>query len=417
MLAGRKLLLADDSATIQKVIDLTFADEGVQVLSVSNGQEAIDKLLDFAPDIVLADVFMPSPDGYEVCRYVKTNEKLKHIPVMLLVGSFEPFDEAEARRVGADDILTKPFSSIRRLIDRVGALVSSPPAEKEAATAELPKTEEPAEEPRLNTDELELTTADTIPLPDDMVLDNLPRVDDPRFMESVSDPLPADVTPSARLEAVLGEMQSSQHEGTSEHEGRMEPGITETKSDSHSESSDVLLDLGDIEPAHASADEFVLDLEDAGVDEAPAYVPSGAYDAPVRPFVEPEVIETPAPAYESSYQPEVHSSFGETQELYYSSNDAPSAAPYSSPSPAVTEIEPYESPAAPYEIPAVADSSQPSQPVSINADQLSPEMIDAIARRCVELMSDKVIREIAWEVVPDLAELLIKRQLEERQAN
>ncbi|HEX3185269.1 MAG TPA: response regulator, partial [Pyrinomonadaceae bacterium] len=138
MLAGRKLLLADDSATIQKVVDLTFADEGVRVLAVSSGQEALDKILDFAPDIVLADVFMPSPDGYEVCRYVKTNEKLKHIPVVLLVGSFEPFDEAEARRVGADDILTKPFQSIRRLIDRVGALVSSPPpVEKENPTAEL----------------------------------------------------------------------------------------------------------------------------------------------------------------------------------------------------------------------------------------------------------------------------------------
>src|SRR5687768_8174377 len=164
LLAGRKLLLADDSATIQKVIDLTFADEGVQVLAVSSGQEAIDKLPDFAPDIVLADVFMPSPDGYEVCRYVKTNEKLKHIPVMLLVGSFEPFDEAEARRVGADDILTKPFQSIRRLIDRVGSLVSSPPAEKERPTAELPKVEEPEEEQFMDTDELEVTTADTLPL-------------------------------------------------------------------------------------------------------------------------------------------------------------------------------------------------------------------------------------------------------------
>ena len=82
--------------------------------------EAIDRSGVSNPDIVLADVFMPSPNGYEVCKYVKTNEKLKHIPVMLLVGSFEPFDEAEARRVGADDILTKPFQSIRRLIDRVG---------------------------------------------------------------------------------------------------------------------------------------------------------------------------------------------------------------------------------------------------------------------------------------------------------
>src|SRR5690349_1383664 len=164
LLAGRKLLLADDSATIQKVIDLTFADEGVRVVAVGNGQEAIDQLLEEQPDIVLADVFMPARNGYEVCEYVKTNEKLKHIPVMLLVGSFEPFDEAEARRVGADDILTKPFQSIRRLIDRVGARVSSPPIDKESRTPDLPKVQEPEQEQFMDNYELEVTTADTLPL-------------------------------------------------------------------------------------------------------------------------------------------------------------------------------------------------------------------------------------------------------------
>lgn len=427
MLAGRKLLLADDSATIQKVIDLTFADEGVQVLAVSSGQEAIDQILEFAPDIVLADVFMPSPDGYEVCRYVKTNEKLKHIPVMLLVGSFEPFDEAEARRVGADDILTKPFSSIRRLIDRVGSLVSSPPVEKEGPTAELPSREEPPEEPRLSTEELEVTTADTMPLPDDMVIDTLPRVDRPVSESSVS------ITPSARLEALLDQKQSSTSEGTSEHEGRMEPGIPENiATKSETEAPDVLLDLGDIEPAHTSSsdsDDFVLDLDDAAGDEAPAYAAASAYEAPMRAFVEPQVTEAPAAAFESTYQPAVHSSpavhstpavhssFADTQDVSFS----------------VNEIEPYEAPAVPPEltpdpVPVFGETEFPTADApqtatstgaatSISAGQLSPEMIDAIARRAVELMSDKVIREIAWEVVPDLAELLIKRQLEEKQAN
>jgi len=442
LLAGRKLLLADDSATIQKVIDLTFADEGVQVLAVSNGQDAIDQLLDFAPDIVLADVFMPAPDGYEVCRYVKTNEKLKHIPVMLLVGSFEPFDEAEARRVGADDILTKPFSSIRRLIDRVGALVSSPPAEKalvkEGPTAELPHREEPAEDALLSTQEIEVTTADTMPLPDDLVIDTLPGVDRPVASGSVS------ATPSARLEALLHETQSSARAGMSgsdeksEHEGRMEPGITETKSDSQSESADVLLDLGDIETSHAHAsssdDDFVLDLDDAPVDDA----------ASMRPFVEPQVTE--APAYEANY---AQSSFADTQELAYGSNSsaheshssgygsnssgyASNESAYEPPSSHVKEIEVHESSAVPPELtpdpvpvfgetefPVGENSDSPSASPSVAAfspDQLSPEMIDAIARRCVELMSDKVIREIAWEVVPDLAELLIKKQLEEKQS-
>ncbi len=100
LLAGRKLLLADDSVTIQKVVDLTFADEGVQVIAVNNGAEAIERLEEISPDIVLADVFMPGMTGYQVCEFIKQNERLKHIPVMLLVGSFEPFDEAEARRAG-----------------------------------------------------------------------------------------------------------------------------------------------------------------------------------------------------------------------------------------------------------------------------------------------------------------------------
>src|SRR6266566_8700427 len=127
----------------------------------------MDNIEEVAPDVVLADVFMPLMNGYEVCRYIKENEKLKHIPVMLLVGSFEPFDEAEARRVGADDTLTKPFQSIRRLIDKVGALVGNRPPEEQIPTAELPKpevTREPEVE-KLSTAELEITTADTQPLP------------------------------------------------------------------------------------------------------------------------------------------------------------------------------------------------------------------------------------------------------------
>ncbi len=359
MLAGRKLLLADDSATIQKVIDLTFADEGVRVTAVGNGQEAIDKLLELEPDIVLADVFMPSPNGYEVCEYVKNNEKLKHIPVVLLVGSFEPFDEAEARRVGADDILTKPFQSIRRLIDRVGALVtSSPPVEKERPTAELPKVEEPEDEDALmDTYDLEVTTADTLPL-EQVLTENEHQVEQPA---AATESLP--------------------------REEKME---TETRNDSHSD-SDVLLDLG--EPVHpwVAEEEFVLDLDDEPA--TPAYAPT-----PARTFVEPQVTEAAAAASASVYQPEVHSSFADTQEVSY-----PQAMESVSD---VATVEPEPEPMFAEPAPPAASST------GLSADQLSPEMIDAIARRVVEMMSDKVVREIAWEVVPDLAELLIKEQLE-----
>ncbi len=378
MLAGRKLLLADDSATIQKVIDLTFADEGVQVVSVSSGQEAIDCLLDTKPDVVLVDVFMPSPNGYEVCEYVKTNEQLKHIPVMLLVGSFEPFDEAEARRVGADDILTKPFQSIRRLIDRVGALVSSPPAQKESPTLELPHAEKAvAEEELMDTHELEITTADTLRLDEEQLTELQAKVEQPdeKIMET----------------------------------GRM--AVTDQGHDAYADSSDVLLDLGEIEAVGDTDDDFVLELDDdvsvaavaaptyqpapayeparsyenaSAYEATPAYEPSPAYEpATARAFVEPQVTEAPPP-----FQPEIHDSFADTQEVAC----------------AVVEPEP--------EAASVSSAVKSASP-SVAVGELSPEMIDAIARRAVELMSDKVIREIAWEVVPDLAELLIKKQLEE----
>jgi len=89
------LLLADDSLTIQRVIELTFADEDVQVVAASDGDQAIAIIDRSAPDIVLADVGMPGRNGYEVARYIKQTPRLAHIPVILLTGAFEPIDQAQ----------------------------------------------------------------------------------------------------------------------------------------------------------------------------------------------------------------------------------------------------------------------------------------------------------------------------------
>lgn len=141
-MSKRKLLLADDSMTIQKVVNLTFADEGIEVFTVGNGSLAIEKLSEIEPDLVLADVHMPGLTGYEVCEQIRINPRFQHIPVMLLVGSFEPFDEREAERVGANDYLTKPFQSIRQLIQKVTTLLDSPPGgANEIAENQLPNVE------------------------------------------------------------------------------------------------------------------------------------------------------------------------------------------------------------------------------------------------------------------------------------
>ena len=106
----RKLLLADDSITIQKVVNLTFADEGIEVITAGDGDTAMQKFVEIKPDLVMVDVNMPGMDGYRICELIKQDDETKHIPVILMVGSFEPFDEEEARRVGADDYLTNLFN-------------------------------------------------------------------------------------------------------------------------------------------------------------------------------------------------------------------------------------------------------------------------------------------------------------------
>lgn len=121
---GTRILLADDSITIQKVVNLTFADEGIEVVAVSNGDMAERRLAEVKPDLVLADIFMPGKNGYELCEAIKQNSQFRNVPVVLLVGAFEPFDQAEARRVRADAHLTKPFES-RTLVETVRRLIKT----------------------------------------------------------------------------------------------------------------------------------------------------------------------------------------------------------------------------------------------------------------------------------------------------
>jgi CheY-like chemotaxis protein len=117
------LLLADDSVTIQRVIELTFADEDVEVIAVGDGDQAIERLEASPPDIVLADIGMPGRNGYEVAKYIKQSPRLAHIPVVLLTGAFEPVDQARASEAGCDGVLAKPFEP-QLVISRVKDLLA-----------------------------------------------------------------------------------------------------------------------------------------------------------------------------------------------------------------------------------------------------------------------------------------------------
>lgn len=118
-----KILVADDNSNVQKTVALALADLSVEVVAVNNGEAAVRKLADISPDLILADIFMPVRNGYEVCEFVKKDARFAQVPVVLLVGAFDPLDEREAERVGADGILKKPFVPPDPLIAMVKALL------------------------------------------------------------------------------------------------------------------------------------------------------------------------------------------------------------------------------------------------------------------------------------------------------
>src|SRR5271155_1429314 len=135
-----RILVADDNTNIQKMVVLAFQERGIEVIAVGNGEAAVRRIPDANPDLVLADVFMPVRNGYEVCEFVKKDPRFSHIPVILLVGAFDPLDEKEARRVGADGVLKKPFVPPDPLIAMVTSVLEKNPK----VAAELAKAKEVA---------------------------------------------------------------------------------------------------------------------------------------------------------------------------------------------------------------------------------------------------------------------------------
>ena len=194
---SKKLLLADDSVTIQRVIEMTFSGEDVQVLAVSDGEEAIARIAAEKPDIVLADIGMPKRSGYEVSAFVKGRPELAHIPVLLLAGAFEPVDEAKAKEAGCDGVLVKPFEPqhvIARVRELLGGATGSP---TQSAVSDIPRPaaalapSRPVELP--TRDDRPPITEDLMDFGDEALLppedDLLPQIED---VETAARPIAAD---------------------------------------------------------------------------------------------------------------------------------------------------------------------------------------------------------------------------------
>jgi CheY-like chemotaxis protein len=364
-----KLLLADDSITIQKVVSLTFAEEDFEVICVGNGEIAIEKIGEIRPDVVLADIFMPRKTGYEVCEFVKRTPHLRHIPVILLVGTFEPFDKNESARVGADAHVTKPFETTA-LIRLVRQAVANAP--KPAAAAPPPK---PAAPPALEPDktfQIQLSELDQ----------RLGRTRAPAAPDILDmPPLPQRPSPPADIERTL---------------------------------------LTAPVPAGAplGPDEVLL-----GPEEELVAPPAPAAPAEEEELFVPELLEVP-PLGRRIQRPadedilgifeligldrliERQRNLDEAVRREREAAATPRLAAVAEPEPMMVEEEeavPVGEAAAP---PADAVAAAPAA-----AAELTEDLVTRIARMVIERLSEKAVRDIAWEVVPDLAETIIRTEL------
>lgn len=401
------ILLADDSITIQKIVNLTFSGEGIDVVTVGNGDAALKKIQEIRPDVVLADIFMPGKNGYEVCDAVKNDAAMNSTPVILLVGAFEPFDANEASRVKADGHLTKPFE-IKVLISAVNALIRHP---KESSGPEETVVVELIEQ---------VEETDVAP---------------PTAIESDTfEPLPA-MREAAVSWATVPEAETPSEPSISEPPASMPLGVTIEEME-----PDVVAAAEPPPPIQSlRAERREMDLPPMPVIEESDPLGLLAADAQSSgPFTEDVTLDSrslvvdiwdsrPAPGPALQQTAETPSDLAAAASLVATAEEAMAAAPVPELETAVSvagerEVTAFSEALAKLHTPefeAAESAVQPPQRVQAELavptampDVLSDEVIERIARRVVEKLSRDVIERIAWEVVPDLAELMIKDHVE-----
>lgn len=365
-----KLLLADDSVTIQKVVELTFADEDFEIIAVSDGNAAFERIKAERPDIILSDVIMPGLNGYELCAKVKSEADLSSTPFLFLKGTFESFDEERASGAGADGFIVKPFES-NELISKVKELIEQYGRQAEAIPAEAPEAE----------------MAEEIPMGEEIPASGFGEEASIEVEEEEFEEIPKDLVETG------AEAMAEEKEEISEEDLWSEVKITDHP----------------IPPASETA-EFgtgIIQEEAAPVEEAPAFgegpvIPEEAAPAEegpvleeVEPFMEEEAVEAPEPFMGAPVEEAPETVFAAPEE------EMPAAGEPEAPS---------------FEEPVMAPAAEAP---SVSADMVEKvlsakieEVLRDVAPDIIREITRKVVSDVVWEVVPDTAEKMIKAEID-----
>jgi CheY-like chemotaxis protein len=407
-----KILVADDSITIQKVIGIIFGGDEYSLTVVDNGKAAVEKAREITPDILLIDALMPGMTGYEASEIIRATPALATKPILILTGSFEPFDEEKAKTCGADDFIAKPFES-QQIIAKVKELLElgnsratqAAPIPTPPPVVEIPVTQAPvipAAPP--------IAPAPAVAIPQPEVPSDIwgaftPEAEEPAApaIAAPSPVVPPLASPAAAVEpdvfAIVLEEDDAQLVKTAapansspQHTGSQWIPVEENTFEFEEETV--------AQPPQATFSEQAITIQepsfgdisfedDVATPAEPAFTP-----APEPKFTAPAFADftAPAPVFEAPVAP---------PEPF---------APLADPTPAFAT---FSEPAAPIE-PAVTIAPVAAAPVipAPSFSQAAPaELTEEQLRIALTTVSKDVIERIVWEVVPELAETLIREAI------
>ncbi len=408
----KTLLLADDSVTIQKVVGISFANEDVVLVTVDNGDDALLRARELRPDLVLADVAMPGKDGYEVCEAIKADPQLRHVPVLLLSGTFENFDEARARTVGADGHITKPFEA-QALVDRVNELLAHSETVRPIGGAS-DTTVLVSERPSVNGDAFDFFDeefAATAPGPQNFATTTVLQTDDdPSFPE-----MPIE------LEAAVEDDLEEGSEAIAIANFDEEPDAP--AADRHAtilfdveappvalHATESLFDATDLheltsQPRSSSTATQLLEQEEVPF-SSPRAVPATSFDEAFDFSFEDEserIAAPPIPQQTAATERSVSAESEPAAELFESELEAaitPPPVPVSAPARQAMNVA----------VPSGAHLEVMRQELHQHLEKIAWEAFGDLSERIVRETLSR-IEAIAWEVIPQMAETLIREEI------
>lgn len=485
---SKKVLLADDSVTIQRVVKIILADDDYALHVADNGDAALAMAQADRPDIVLADVYMPGKNGYELCAAIKQEAALAGVPVLLLTGTFEAFDESKALAAGADGWIAKPFESmalieqIDGVLSRSASAVALPEVADEIVDVQEPPAVEPDMWADLEVDTLqtesseeflaEATVGDSEPIDEveleaDGLWDDEPLLDQDEKVSTLVEEQGAEqdvqiddldfddidevsfagtdlATPEVAAEPpeeevlfldendlliedefaadveIEGETAAEEEVEAEEETFEFVTSDEAVQEESSEDSDEVFADSSSTSDEITDESEMLDSVAEPVIAEEPVSAVEEEPVADVLPELESpaetDLVASPEPIEE----PVVANVGTAVNGLNFFSNsnlisrlageqevepipEAP-AAPVAPAAPAAPAVEP-EPQSAGVSKEAVVDRVQ-----ALSEDELTA-IVEQVAGKVIERLANTMLEKIAWEVVPDLAESLIKQEI------